>query len=143
LSFPNDIDEAESFGDAVDVELGIGKGGMAIVLRPLGFAKTTVEAAGGPVSDTIDDTVRLARASEGVKILPHFDGERLTTVRDFLPADDLVGNFLDARGSRTVGFTEVAWVNGRKAAEKFGHVAKVADDSGSLDRPTKHSVAGG
>ena len=76
-------------------------------------------------------------------MLPHFDGKRLATIGDFLPADNLASDFLDARGSGTVGFAKVAWVNGGKAAEKFGHVTQVAGDSGSLDRPTKHIVAGG
>jgi hypothetical protein len=33
------------------------KGTMSVILGPFGFSKTTMEAASGPVGDTIDVTV--------------------------------------------------------------------------------------
>jgi hypothetical protein len=106
---------------------------MALVLCPFSFAKATVEAAGSPVGDAVDNAVRSTRATEREKVLPHFYRERFAAVGDFFPTDDLVDNFLDTRGSSTISVAAMARIDRREAAKETGHVTEVARNGGGLD----------
>jgi hypothetical protein len=67
----------------VYIELRVSEGSMTVVLRPFGFAKATIEATDGPVSNAIDDTM-----GGGIGASIHLNGEGLMAARHLFPSDD-------------------------------------------------------
>ena len=102
----------------MDIELGGFEGGMGDVLSPFSLSKTTIKATGGPIGDTVDDTVWRIRVTNGKNLFPHLNSKRFATIGNFFPSSDFISDRFTTRSGGTVGITVMTGVNSRKTSEK-------------------------